>query len=203
MFARPFSVQWIYRRGSATPLLAVSDRHDPAIHIYNADLMGASAKREEAVDEETVVGAPQPALPSVAAAVAASGKSRIATPLATLRIHTASVLVLAYNPTFDSVISADAKGVIEVWSADATTGFGSPPPGTLKYTYKSETDLYDIAKMKAFPQSIAVSHSGRMFATTSTDRRIRVFRFRTGKLARAYSEAIEVYDTGAAAGELR
>jgi hypothetical protein len=30
-------LQWIYRRSTETPLLAVSDRHAPTVHVFNAD----------------------------------------------------------------------------------------------------------------------------------------------------------------------
>ena len=69
-----------------------------------------------------------------------------------------------------------------------------PPPATpsLKYVYKSDTDLYALAKAKTVATSLEISPDGRQFVTCSPDRRIRVFWLATGKLRRAYDESLEV-----------
>ena len=41
-------------------------------------------------------------------------------------LHTAPVRCLAYNAAQHMVISADARGVLEYWSADPDTGFATP-----------------------------------------------------------------------------
>ena len=163
----PAAAAWISPRGGARALLAVSDRHSPAIHVYSAD-------------------------------------APTAPPIATLTaLHTAPVLVLAYNESASTVISADAKGVIEYWAADPEEGFGAPPAAAgLKFEFKSETDLFDVAKARAYPQSLAVSPAGgRTFVVTATDRRVRLFNFATGKLARVYDEGLHVYDAAMAESE--
>ena len=37
----------------------------------------------------------------------------------------------------------------------------------MRFTYKGDTDLYDLAKVKAIPTSVAVSQDGKKFAVTS------------------------------------
>ena len=48
------------------------------------------------------------------------------------------------NPTCASVISVDAKGVIEYWPNDGSDGL----PAGLGFRYKTETHLYELAKCK-------------------------------------------------------
>ena len=71
----------------------------------------------------------------------------------------------------------------------------------MQFKFKSETDLYDIAKAKAMPLGLAVAPTGLAFAVTSTDRKVRLFRFRSGKLLRAYSESLEYYEALQKEGE--
>lgn len=42
---------------------------------------------------------------------------------------------------------------------------------------------------------LAVSPDGKRFATVSTDRKVRVFNFQSGKLARVYDEALATYNS--------
>ncbi|KAH7685648.1 Cyclophilin-type peptidyl-prolyl cis-trans isomerase protein [Dioscorea alata] len=96
--------------------------------------------------------------------------------------------VMKYNPVYDTVISADAKGVLEYW-CPTTLQF---PESGVSFKLKTDTNLFDIAKCKTTVSSIEVSPDGNQFAITSPDRRIRVFWFKTGKLRRVYDESLEV-----------
>ena len=89
-----------------------------------------------------------------------------------LRIHAAPVLQIKRNPTCASVISVDAKGVIEYWPNDGSDGL----PAGLGFRYKTETHLYELAKCKARPTSLSVSPDGAHFAVTSSDAKVRLFR---------------------------
>jgi hypothetical protein len=51
--------------------------------------------------------------------------------IAFLQIHLEPVKVMKYNPVFDTVISVDAKGLIEYWS-----------PTTLKFPESEYVHLY-------------------------------------------------------------
>ncbi|XP_039118155.1 peptidyl-prolyl cis-trans isomerase CYP71 [Dioscorea cayenensis subsp. rotundata] len=96
--------------------------------------------------------------------------------------------MMKYNPVYDTVISADAKGVLEYW-CPTTLQF---PESGVSFKLKTDTNLFDIAKCKTTVSSIEVSPDGNQFAITSPDRRIRVFWFKTGKLRRVYDESLEV-----------
>lgn len=116
------------------------------------------------------------------------GRAESQTPMHTLTsLHRAPVVAMAYNPTFDCVVSADSSGMIEYWQpAD-----NYEKPDTV-FKMKSSTNLFDFRKAKSAPCSITISPSGHQFATISfPDRKVRVFDFASGKLYRSYDESIE------------
>lgn len=114
-----------------------------------------------------------------------------------------------------SVISADARSVIEYWESGGDYG----TPKDLKFRFKMDTDLYNLAKApvsphltrrrtiasptarlhattpfrqaKALPTSLSVSPNGEFFAVTSTDSKVRVYRYLTGKTRRTYDESYD------------
>lgn len=109
-------------------------------------------------------------------------------PIISKKIHLGPVKVMRYNPVFDTVISADDKGIIEYWSPH-TLQF---PESEVSFRLKSDTNLFEIVKSKTTVSAIEVSPDGKQFSIASPDRRIRVFWFRTGKLRRIYDESLEV-----------
>jgi peptidylprolyl isomerase domain and WD repeat-containing protein 1 len=82
--------------------------------------------------------------------------------------------------------------VIEYWDVDT---FQQPTVESRKisFHYKSDTDLYDLAKSKTVPCVLSVSPLGDQFAVTSRDKIIRVFDFARGKLKRKYDESVAAY----------
>ncbi|KAK7272208.1 hypothetical protein RJT34_28677 [Clitoria ternatea] len=109
-------------------------------------------------------------------------------PIISKEIHMAPIKVMKYNQLHDTVLSADAKGIIEYWDP-ATLQF---PENEVNFKLKSDTNLFEIVKCKTSVSAIEVSPDGKQFSVTSPDRRIRVFWFRTGKLRRVYDESLEV-----------
>jgi len=108
------------------------------------------------------------------------------TVLRTVRVHSAPVLLMQLNEPKDAMISADARGVIEYWTVEEST-----MPAGLQFRYKTDTDLYAIAKCKSTPTSLSISPDGEHFAITSSDLKVRIFRYRTGKTRRTYDESSE------------
>lgn len=49
-------------------------------------------------------------------------------------------------------------------------------PTTVQWEYKTDTDLYEFAKLKVTPTAIAMNPSGSSFATFASDRKIRIFK---------------------------
>lgn len=109
-------------------------------------------------------------------------------PVISKEMHLGPVKVMKYNHVFDTVISADTKGMIEYWSP----GNFEFPKDKVNFRMKSDTNLFEVVKCKTAVSSIEVSPNGKQFSVTSPDRRIRVFWFATGKLRRVYDETLEV-----------
>lgn len=59
-------------------------------------------------------------------------------------VHTAPVCAMRFNAAKQCVVSGDRRGVIEYWSP--ATG-RLPPPPAVRFQFKSETDLYTMAKV--------------------------------------------------------
>ena len=92
--------------------------------------------------------------------------------------HMNSVVILEYLPNFDFVISCDEIGMIEYWQwKDNECYF---PKESVKFRYKTDTNLYDLYKEKARPYQLSFSLNGKMFVLTASDRKIRVFNTLTG-----------------------
>jgi len=112
-----------------------------------------------------------------------------AQPLATLAaLHAAPVTCMRFNAPAGCVISGDAKGVLEVWCA-ASLRAAAPPQ--VSFRFKADTDLYALAKARTAVGCIEVSADGAQFSVTSPDRRVRVFRFATGRLRAVLDESLE------------
>lgn len=105
------------------------------------------------------------------------------------KLHTSSLTQIRLNPVFKVVVSADKSGMIEYWT-------GTPHeykfPKNVNWEYKTDTDLYEFAKCKAYPSSISFSPDGKKMATLGSDRKVRIFRFLTGKLMRVFDESLSV-----------
>ncbi|CAN0165110.1 unnamed protein product [Discosporangium mesarthrocarpum] len=106
-------------------------------------------------------------------------------PVGELSVHSVPVVVMGYNEVYRTVVSADRNGVLEYWGAE---DLGKPPVGAVKFKWKMDTDLYDLAKAKTRPCSVTFSPDGSSMAITSRDKQVRVFDFRTGRLRRKYDE---------------
>jgi len=127
------------------------------------------------------------------------------TPPRVVKAHSFAVRHMALNYRADVVVSIDMRGVIEYWDAGDYQFPGktaTDPKGKVLFQYKSDTDLYDLAKAKAKPDSLVVSPDGHSFAVTSSDAQVRVFSFLTGKLRRRYDESLGAYDKLIADGAL-
>ena len=103
-----------------------------------------------------------------------------------LDIHHSPIILMAYNNTYDCVVSADSNGLIEYWRP---TGSHEKPPNVFRY--KSSTNLFEFKKAKSIPTTLTISPTGSHFATFSfPDRQIRIFDFPSGKLHRTYDESL-------------
>ncbi|XP_039614615.1 peptidylprolyl isomerase domain and WD repeat-containing protein 1 isoform X2 [Polypterus senegalus] len=106
------------------------------------------------------------------------------------KMHSSPLCLIRLNPAFKVVVSADKAGMIEYW-----TGLPSEFkfPKNINWEYKTDTDLYEFAKCKTYPTSLAFSLDGKKMATIASDRRVRIFRFLTGKLMRVFDESLTMF----------
>ena len=100
------------------------------------------------------------------------------------------VTAMRLNAVAGVVVSTDDRGMVEYWRSDDDFGF---PSDKVKFTLKSETDLYEFAKHKAVPWGVDVSPNGKYWASLASDRKVRLFSFATGKLLRVYDESAEAF----------
>jgi len=105
------------------------------------------------------------------------------------------VACLAYSETGATgggggvVLSADVKGVIELW--DGIT-LGRPALDRVRWSSKTQTDLFTLAKGKRLPCTAVFAPNGERVAIRDTGGKTAVFDVATGK------QVLEV-DDGAAA----
>ncbi|KAI7792990.1 peptidylprolyl isomerase domain and WD repeat-containing protein 1 [Triplophysa rosa] len=106
------------------------------------------------------------------------------------KMHGAPLSQIRLNPKYRVIVSADKAGMLEYW-----TGLPSEFkfPRQVEWEYKTDTDLYEFAKGKTYPSSLAFSHDGKKMATIATDRKVRIFRFLTGKLMRVFDESLTMF----------
>ncbi|KAJ2590550.1 Peptidyl-prolyl cis-trans isomerase cyp15 [Coemansia sp. RSA 1797] len=101
-------------------------------------------------------------------------------------VHKQPVVLMAYSPVLECIVSADRGGMVEYWTLDNPLVV----PQTTLFTLKSQTDLYEFKKSKCVPNSLVFSADFSLFACTASDASIRVFRASTGKLYRKYDESV-------------
>ena len=105
-----------------------------------------------------------------------------------LDLHTSKVLIIKYNPTFESYISIDDLGIIEIWDQDS-----SALPSHLLFSSKLKTDLYHLAKNKESALSLSISPNGNLFCIYSSSRTFYVFRYLDGALILSLPEHYKDY----------
>lgn len=104
------------------------------------------------------------------------------------KLHTKPVALIKYNAVFEVAVSVDSAGILEYW-----TGIKSEFkfPKCVNFDSKLDTDLFEFVKCKTVPSGLCFSPDGLKFATISTDRKVRIFHFKTGKLSRVYDESLQ------------
>lgn len=84
----------------------------------------------------------------------------------------------------------DTQGILNYWTG-AKTEYQFPK--NVDFESKLDTDLFEFVKQKSHPVSMCVSPDGETFATYGADRKVRIFKFATGKLTRVFDESLQHY----------
>lgn len=137
------------------------------------------------------------AIPALAISEAETGKIHVFDgkgtnePLHTLdKQHSAPVVLIKYNPVFEVAVSVDKQGILEYWMGPKKD-YRFPP--CVSFEYKTDTDLYEFVKCKTVPTGLSFSPNGKLIATIAKDRKIRIFRFLTGKLSKVLNESLQTF----------
>ena len=118
------------------------------------------------------------------------GKSSETKPIRVLnKLHYKPIVAIKYNAVFGVAISADQSGMLEYWMGPKND-FKIPDKKVVMFDSKLDTDLFELAKNKTFALSVNVSPNGKFVATYGADRKIRIFRFLSGKLYCVIDESL-------------
>ena len=157
----PAAAVWVHG-GGRKPMVAVSRRDAPEIYFYHSD----ATQPVNAID-------PSSASPAVQ--------------LSSFTSHSRPVYLLAHNPIHNLVLSIDTSHAIDYFH---TTTLAAPTAPTVTFTSRLDTDLYVFHRLGVVVWSVAFSHSGALFVTTSSDRMVRVWRMSSGKVLKQYDEGL-------------
>ncbi|KAJ1503881.1 hypothetical protein HMI55_002279 [Coelomomyces lativittatus] len=110
--------------------------------------------------------------------------------LHTVQLHKSPVIVLKYNDLYNTVISIDQSGRMEYWVPEPPFPL---PYASIKWEYKSDTDLFTFQKTQKVPGNLTFSPDFQWFVTYGLqDRQVRVWKFRSATLFRQYDESLSV-----------
>ncbi|KAK0387591.1 hypothetical protein NLU13_3837 [Sarocladium strictum] len=125
------------------------------------------------------------------------GRGEREEPMHTIKgLHRQPVHLMAYNESYDCVVSADEGGMVEYWRPN---GDYKKPDNV--FEYKSSTNLFDFKKAKSVPTTLVISPNGqKLVAMSMPDRKIRIFEFGTAKLYRTYDESLQAMEEMQQAG---
>ncbi|XP_027205609.2 peptidylprolyl isomerase domain and WD repeat-containing protein 1 [Dermatophagoides pteronyssinus] len=105
------------------------------------------------------------------------------------RIHISPVVRMRFNPSYSTMVSVDQNGMLDYWSTHRNDY--RFPSQSVKFESKMDTDLYVLARCKQIPHDISFSLDGQNMVMICSDRKIRLFRFLTGKMIRVYDESLQ------------
>lgn len=92
------------------------------------------------------------------------------------------------NQVYATVISVDKNSVLDYWSTSKHDY--KFPEDRVNFKFKTETDLYELAKNKCALHDLCITEDGMYFATLSNDRKVRIFKFKTGKMLKVFDESV-------------
>ena len=105
-------------------------------------------------------------------------------------VHSAPVRAMQYTPLANCLVSVDEKGMIEYWTHHQP--YDMPTCPAIKWQFKSQTHLYDLAKCKSTADFLRFSPDWKRFLTySSKEGCIRIFDFGTGMLVRRFDVGLE------------
>jgi len=116
-------------------------------------------------------------------------------PVKNIQLHASPITAMAYNAKYRCMMSADLKGILEVWDCTIEK-VGSPPTrdNGIAYTSKMDTQLYELMRKKTFCMALAISPTGSHFCVFGNDLKVRLYNHASGNIVVTYDERPKVYD---------
>ncbi|KDD76769.1 hypothetical protein H632_c112p2, partial [Helicosporidium sp. ATCC 50920] len=107
--------------------------------------------------------------------------------LSSAALHAAPITAMAFHSELGMGVSADERGVVEYWARESL----APASRGLSFEFKMDTDLYALAQAGSWAHAVRLSPAEDRMALVCSDRRVRVFDVRSGRLLRAYNESLQ------------
>ncbi|KAI1727510.1 cyclophilin type peptidyl-prolyl cis-trans isomerase/CLD domain-containing protein [Ditylenchus destructor] len=105
-------------------------------------------------------------------------------------LHSKPVILMDYSHAMDLIISIDEMGMIE-YSSGSRNSYGFP--NNCKWEYKTDTDLFELLKLKQFATSLKISPNGSTFSIVTSDRTILIFDLKTAMILTRLNETLQRY----------
>eukprot|EP00922_Rhytidocystis_sp_ex-Travisia-forbesii_P011888 GHVS01017723.1.p1 GENE.GHVS01017723.1~~GHVS01017723.1.p1 ORF type:complete len:695 (-),score=83.10 GHVS01017723.1:140-1912(-) len=219
---KPLVCEFVHPLSAPAPVIAISDSEGPSIRLFDASFGKTNPDSSVAAETERYVLSHEhtTAEQGKEGSIPTTSSSTVGL-LCTYKGHQDVVHIMRYNRNYNAVVSCDGTGLVELWDPytlrqpmrrgdyEKRGNEGSCLDGDagraevllssgvatkfVKFSLKSETDLYELLKNKTFPVALCLSPDGEMMALLCEDSRLRIFRVATGKLFRVYDESIEMY----------
>ena len=177
----PLCAEWVYSDGDAIAAVAVSDQDSNKIYVYDGIGNSTPLHVFEKLHTKPIVVMKV----SVTSYFDFSVFIKNFLYSITIFFHT-----LQYNSIYETCISVDKAGILEYWTGPKLE---YRFPKCVSFDSKLDTDLFEFAKNKTYPCGLAISPDGRKFASLSSDRKVRIFHFYTGRLYRVFDESLQRY----------
>ena len=99
------------------------------------------------------------------------------------------VTCMVYVNKLNLIISGDKRGLIEYVDCDSiNSGEGYAGKAKTSFRFKSETDLFELAKNRTWPVALTLSPSGSVFACLTPGRCVLLFDVVSGKVLKKYQD---------------
>jgi peptidylprolyl isomerase domain and WD repeat-containing protein 1 len=199
------NIQDLSVNSTGTLLISISnDKNGKVFDIQNFDMINILKFPEKDDNDENLVPQncewiyqPGDIIPAVAISFVDSkmihiydGKAADSTPIKILnKLHLKSIVAMSYNVNFGVVVSADKSGMLEYWMGPKQD-YKIPDKKVVMFDSKLDTDLFELAKKKTYALSLNISPDGKFIAAFGADRKIRIFRFLSGKLYCVIDESL-------------
>ena len=106
--------------------------------------------------------------------------------LGQVTLHESPVQCMCFDAKRGLGMSCDKRGLLEFWDCETLQ---APETDKVQFRFKSETDLYELAKSRTTAAALAVSPTGDLLAVLTPSHLLLLFDVSTGKLRRKYDES--------------